>query len=182
MHLEITNWITNPTKENAIILGDWYYGQAQWASALVYYLRATEWEDDINTYYSLLKVALCLMKQGDRFFYAKGVLHHAINLYPKRPEAYHLMSICCERTRDWQDSYTWAELGMIRNYSEDYSNRLKEVEYLGHDGLRFQKAVAGWWMGRENESLEEFYQLYKENNLPHAHIEAIKSNIKMILS
>ena len=93
-------------------LGKAYEDLNHTAAAVGFYLRAAECdEDDLLTYEALLRMALCLSKQGSRVFTVKGVLLRAVSLLPERPEAYFLLSRTYEINRDWQESYTWACLG-----------------------------------------------------------------------
>ena len=174
MNKELINWITKGRQEDAIALGDWYYINGHTASALNWYLRGAEFEDNEKTYYCLCRIGMCLSSQGNRTFYAKTAYMHAINLYPNRGEAYHLLSKTFEWTKEWQESYVWADLGINTGATEGMSG----LEWLGIDGLRFQKAVAGWWLNRIDESLEIMLNLERNSVLPLEHQNAIKRNIK----
>jgi len=74
-------------------LGLWYEEQGQTAPAVSFYLRAAEFGNgNLLTYESLLRLALCLNRQGSRVFTVKGVLLRAISVMPNRPEGYFLLS------------------------------------------------------------------------------------------
>lgn len=176
MNKELTNWIERGEQDDAIALADWYFIKGHTASALNFYIRAAEFGDNLQTYYALCRIAMCLNKQGNRLFYSKNALMHAIQLYPQRPEAYHLLSKVFEWTKEWQDSYTWASIGL--NYCD--VECIKGIEWIGKGGLLFQKAVAGWWMNRIDESLTIFLDLDKNWDLPIEHKKSCKENIKFM--
>ena len=174
MNNELTNWINRGTADDAITLADWYYIKGHTASALNFYMKGAELGNSEQTYYSLCRIAMCLNLQGNRTFYSKTALMHAINHSPKRPEAYHLLSKVYEWTNEWQDSYTWANIGLQCDNIQPISG----IEWLGKDGLKFQKGVAAWWMNRIDESLDIMLDLDRMSDLPLLHKQSIKGNIK----
>ena len=90
------------------------------------------------------------------------------------------MSKTCEYTKDWQESYTFANLGLqLMKFTPD---ALDGVEYYGDDSLIFQRAVAGWWMNRVKQSWDDFVYLHSNSNLPDDYKQAIKNNLKLLLS
>jgi len=82
----------------------------------------------------------------------------AIALIPNREEGYFLMSRFHERNAEWRECYTWAELGLY--HSTDTANPF--LEYPGEYALKFEKAVAGWWVGRTKDSVEISNSLLKQ--------------------
>jgi hypothetical protein len=175
MSKELINWINNPTQHTAKELADWYFNKGQTASALSYYLRVTEFNEDL-TYYSLCKAAICLNKQGNRLSYSKDLLLHAISINSKGIEAYHLLSKVYEWKREWIESYTYANIGLELNDNKI----IKGLEWIGKGGFLFQKAVSGWWINRIDESLKLFLDLEKNYDLPIEYKKSIKENIKLI--
>ena len=53
--------------------------------------------------------------QNDRIHTVSNCILQAISYMPKRPEGYFLMSQFHERSSNWQESYTWAEMGLSLN-------------------------------------------------------------------
>jgi hypothetical protein len=135
-------------------LGLWYKNQNHLAPAMTYFLRASERTDDKDlAYESLINGFFCYDKQGHREISAQSMLHQALLVNPKRPEAYYLLSKYFERHQDWMRSYLFADLGL--QLSEFDCKPLKSnVEYPGIYALKFQKVTAGWWWGKANECRE----------------------------
>jgi hypothetical protein len=175
---ELLNYISD-TKNGQynFALGRWYESQGHTAAAAGYYIRTTEFaKDELLIYESLLRISICLLSQGARVFVSKGVLLRAIALKPDRPEAYFLMSQCCEHNKDFPESYTYACLGeRIDGVNE---NLKTNVGYPGMYGFIFEKAVSGWWLGLVDESIHLFRQLDKRSDMWDVHIVSVKNNLK----
>ena len=129
-----------------------YNNLNQTASAVSFYLRAAEYgygTHNTITYNSLLKIARCFDDQKDRVWNVSNYILQAISYNPNRPEAYFMMSQFHERKSDWLEAYTWAEMGLSKN---DFDPLPADIGYYGKYCLEFEKAVAGWWIGRADES------------------------------
>ena len=151
----------------------------QTASAVGFYLRAAEYgysTHPLITYSSLLRVSICMEGQKDRNWTVSNTLLQAIAYLPDRPEGYFLMSRFYERSGSWQESYTFAEMGLARASSR-HTGLPVDVEYIGEAGLVFQKAVAGWWIGRMDESKNLFLALLAGQGLPMNYREAVSNNL-----
>lgn len=175
---ELLNYISD-TKNGQynFALGRWYEIQGHTAAAASYYIRTTEFsKDELLIYEALLRISICLLSQGSRVFVSKGVLLRAIALKPDRPEAYFLLSQCCEHNKDFSESYTYACLG---ERISDNTELLKTgVGYPGHYGFIFEKAVSGWWLGLVDASLHLFRQLDKRTDMLLVHVVSVKNNLK----
>jgi tetratricopeptide (TPR) repeat protein len=157
-----------------------YYEFDQTASAVSFYLRTAEYGYESNplyTYSALLKIANCLHDQQGREHSVKNALLQAIQYLPKRPEAYFLLSKYYEQNKNWQEAYTFAEMGLV--YSKGNEPLPTKTEYLGEFVLLFQKAVSAWWVGRKDESLEIFKDLLK-TNIPGNYRSSIEYNLSKI--
>jgi tetratricopeptide (TPR) repeat protein len=131
------------------------------ASAISYYLRASERSCDLElSYTSLLRMGLCFEIQGNRDQTVKGIYQQAIGVLPKRPEAYYLLSRYYERTSQYNESYTMAEIA-LSNCQFDLSPLIVDVQYLGKYGLLLEKAISSWWWGKKVECKSLFEYLYK---------------------
>lgn len=151
----------------------------QTASAVSFYLRAAEYGYESNkdlAYNSLLKIARCFDDQKDRVWNVTNYILHALALDPERPEAYFMMSQFHERKRDWQEAYTWAELGLSK---KDFYPLPADIGYYGKYCLEFEKAVAGWWIGRSAESKEIFNKL-NNMNIVDEYKNSVKYNLEHI--
>jgi len=177
---ELNNYILNPYGEKeAWELAEWYYNREDYAGSVSFYVRVTEVsKDDLLIYKSLIKVGLCLYKQGWRSTYVKGYLLHAISLLPKRPEAYFLLAKQYEENKEWQECYTYCEIA--ETVCDFELQPLTELEYVGKWGFMFEKSVASWWMGREKESIDISTYLYENVEMPDAYKKAVEGNIRLI--
>lgn len=176
---ELNSFIQSPYNDLASFnLANWYYDKEQYAAALSFYLRVTEVsKNDLLIYESLLKCGLCFEKQGNRTFYAKGMYQHAISVLPMKAEGYFLLSRLYEKNKEWQESYTTAEIGLFMvNFDVD---ELTSVEYPGKVGFLFEKSVVSWWMGRTDECIKLLLEL-KDLDLPEEYKIAVQNNIKFI--
>jgi tetratricopeptide (TPR) repeat protein len=178
---ELNNFIQSPHNDLAVFhLANWYYDNGQYAAAVSFYLRVTECsKNDLLIYESLLKCGLCFEKQGNRISYAKGMYLHAISLLPMKAEAYFLLSRIYERNREWQESYSTAEIGLLMcNFDVA---ELQSVEYPGKWGFLFEKSVVSWWMGRIDECKTLSQQLLGMN-IDDIHRTAVNNNLSMIFN
>jgi len=152
----------------------------QTASAVSFYLRTAEYGKDTHpslAYASLLKLAECFEHQNDRLHTVSNALLQAIAYLPYRPEGYFLMARYHERQQNWQECYTWAQIGLYESMLP--INPLDvDVEYVEY-GLAFEKAVSGWWVGRKDESILLFNQLLEKDLTP-KYRQAVESNLARI--
>ena len=157
-------------------LGYEYEKLGQTASACGFYLRVTEFGNDIQlSYEATLRMALCFERQGNRWFMIKGLILRAISLLPNRPEGHNLLARAHERNREWQEGYTAAIVG--HNLSKEKGNTITDLEYPGHWVFNFQRAVTGWWIGLFDESVAIFRQLNKRTDLWPNYKTAIQNNL-----
>lgn len=159
-----------------------YERLSQHTSAAGFYLRAAELgykSDSLLTYTSLLKMALCWANQNDRKSTVVNTLHHAIAFLPNRPEAYFLLARHYEHNREWQKAFTFAELG-LQFALNTYNLPLPAyVDYPGVYCLLFERAVAGWWLGRKEESKQMFNHLLDNFDMAPEYINGCLNNLKV---
>lgn len=161
-------------------LGVWYENNGHTAPALSYYLRCAERSDDLDlAYEALIRGSYCYEKQGTRDGTAKSLLQQALCLLPKRPEAYFLLSRFSERRQWWQDCYIYAHWGII--FAEFNLKPLNtNVEYPGYYGLLFEKAVSGWWWGKDKESKDILLDLKNNYQLNDLYKKTVDDNLVRI--
>jgi hypothetical protein len=163
-------------------LAEGYAEQKQHASAAGFYLRAAEYgykTHPLITYTSLLKMSLCWSEQGDRNKTVHNNLMQAIAYLPNRPEAYFLLSRIKERNKDYQECFTYAELGLLFA-TNTYNQPLPGyVDYNGSYCLLFEKAVAGWWLGRKEESKVLFQHLLDDHQMAPEYVSGCLNNLKL---
>lgn len=148
----------------------------QTASAVSLYLRTVEYGYDTApslVYASLCKLAHCFEDQKDRTWTVSNALLQAVAYLPYRPEAYFLMSRFHEQATQWQESYTWAEMGL---HQEQLPALPVNVGYHGRYCLEFQKAVAAYWVGRPQESKALLIKL-SQMDLPSEYRGAVEFNL-----
>jgi hypothetical protein len=129
------------------------------------------------TYTSLLKLSLCLSRQKDRNATVGNTLHHALAFLPGRPEAYFLLSRFYEQRKEWQKSYTFAEIGLQVALASVNSPLTGSVEYYGSYCLLFEKAVSGWWIGRKEESKIIFQELLDNHKMAPEYVQGCINNL-----
>ena len=155
----------------------------QIASAVGFYLRTAEYGkeyDDVYVYTSLIKLAKCFNDQNDRLSTVETCLLQAISYNPDRPEAFFLLAQFHERQGNWRKAYVNARIGQ-RCSGDDlgFSPLPADVGYVDY-GLEFEEAVAGWWLGRKQESIDIFNELLRLE-ISDEYRKAIEANLAIIL-
>jgi hypothetical protein len=160
----------------------------QTASAVSFYLRTAEYGRGLLVYNSLLKLARCFEDQNDRINTVSNCILQAIAYMPKRPEAYFMMSQFHERLTNWQESYTYAKLGLVydggsmiddRYEWEQIPNLPGDIGYHGRYCLQFQQAISAWWIGRKEES-EQLLLKLSNMNLSEEYANAVRNNMERL--
>ena len=154
-----------------------YEKRGQLSSAVSFYLRTAEYGEGVIVYNSLLKLAQLFNEQNDRNYTVSNCILQAIALIPERPEAYFIMAQYHERLSNWQECYTFAEMGLTLWWDEDYLEA--DVGFYGEYVLIFEKAVSAYWIGRRDESISLFGQLERLSIAP-VYEAAVKSNLERI--
>jgi beta-1,4-mannosyl-glycoprotein beta-1,4-N-acetylglucosaminyltransferase len=177
----IKNYALNvDVSENNLETGLYYYTRGHTAPALSFFLRCAERTDDvILAYEALIYGYLCYKKQKIRDETAKSLIMHAVCLIPERPEARWLLSRFYEQKQQWMDSYYQANKG-LEECNENFKPLKYYKDYPGKYGLLFQKAIAGYWWGKNDECKNILIDLYKQNNLEERYKTLIIENLKKI--
>jgi FkbM family methyltransferase len=158
-----------------------YENIGQTASAVSFYLRTAEYgyySHPEHVYASLLKSAHCFSSQKNREATVVNLYLKAIAYIPSRPEAWFLLSRWYERNQKWQESYSMAEVGLSFGHLKNGPLPVW-VDYPGEYGLRFEKSVSGWWIGRKDEAIKEFKKLLTED-IAYGYRLAIHNNLTSI--
>lgn len=150
----------------------------QTASAVSFYLRCAEYGDKASllTYTSLLRISECFNDQTGRQYSVSNVILQAITVQPDRPEAWWLLSKFYESIGQWQETYTYAHIGLACNGEEFLP---ADIGYPGSYSLHFQKAIAAWWIGRKSESLATL-KILSSMNLNARYKEAVSYNLEKL--
>jgi len=173
----ILDIVNNPFYgENNFRLGEYYYKEGHFASAMSFYLRAAEFGlIEAKVYEALVMVPKCLAKLGRRHATEIGLYQNAIAYQPHRPEAHLAASEFYERVKDWSRSYGHAASAVAFNSSAVAGT--KNLEY-SNAGAIFQKAVAAWWIGKGSEARELLHLLADNIKMvPKKYHEALQRNI-----
>lgn len=150
----------------------------QTAAAISFYLRTAEYgyySHPEYVYASLLKSANCFENQKNRQSTVENLFLKAVAYQPGRPEAWFLLSRYNEKNKNWQQAYTYAEIGLYK-LSGNHAPLPIGVDYPGDFCLTFQKAVCAWWVGRQDESQQLFTKLSKMA-LPKKYSSSVKLNL-----
>lgn len=159
-------------------LGLWYENEGYTAPSLSYFLRCAERAtDDVLAYEALIHCSICYDRQGTREGTAKGLLQQAMILVPTRPEAYFLLAQFSEKRTLWQDCYMYAD-NALRFANLNAKPLRTNVGYPGTYGLLFEKAISGWWWGKNEESGSIFKDLYKNYDMQEAYLNVVLDNLK----
>ena len=151
----------------------------QTASAVSFYLRAAEYGKNSHplvAYASLLRMSLCFERQKDRQATVLNNALQAVNLLPERPEGYFILARIYERSGQWQQCYTMADLGLTK---EDGEPLPALVDYYGKYCLLFEKAISAWWIGRQEESRRLLRKLELIDTAPE-YTAAINNNMERV--
>ena len=155
----------------------------QIASAVSFYLRTAEYGKewgDLYVYTSLLKLAKCFNDQTDRLTTVETCLMQAIGYDPDRPEGFFLLSQFHERQGNWRKAWVYSRIGQnVANDDFGFSPLPADVGYVSY-GLEFEEAVAAWWLGRKQESIDIFNELLRLD-ISDEYRQAIEANLAVIL-
>ena len=177
----ITNYsLDTENADNNFALGLWYEKRGHTAPALSYYLRCAERaEDEDLAYEALIRGSYCYEKQGTRDESSRSMIWQAQAFLPHRPEAYFLLSRFAEKREWWQDCYLNADLA-LRYCRFDCKPLRTDVEYPGKYGLLFEKAVSGYWWGKDKECKEIFLDLIENHSLSDIYKKSVEENLKRV--
>ena len=164
--------------ENNLKLGAWYWNQKHSAPALSYFLRCAERaEDPTLAYEALLWSHLCYEIQGTRDATARTLLQQAVHELPNRPEAYYLLAKFHSKREQWTDAYIAATQGLTLT-EKDLPPLRNDIGYPGTYGLLFEKAVSGWWWGKNIESGLIFKDLHENHRMQEEYRNKVLDNLR----
>jgi len=160
----IEAYISNPNHaQSNYILALNYFNQAQYSSALSFFLRTAELEGGDNmTYESLLFVALCLKKLGRLETTELSLWNNALRFAPNRPEAYLFLSQYYEERKKFSEAQSFARIGLEFKHNQIELNPI--LGYYHYYQLMFQDALCDWNLGQGTESRKKFKELAMGNH------------------
>ena len=173
----------NPSKNYDLAV--WFEERKQYAAAYTYYFRTAERTDSsFLSYKCLIKAAKTVRAQTTREITERSLLQNAISVSPDRPEAYYYLSILYLKKEDYMNAYTNACIGLslcTRDYIINHQS-LELDDWHGDLGLLIQKAAAGWWWGKADESREIYWNLVDNHwdELSEQNKKIVEDNISLI--
>ena len=178
---DLFNFATNiDNPENNFKMGEFYFYQGHTAPALSYFLRCAERTDNILlAYEALIFGYLCYKEQKIRDETAKSLIMHAVCLMPERPEARWLLSVFYEQKEQWMYAYYHANRG-LEGCELGFESLKSFKDYPGKIGLLFQKAIVGYWWGKNDECKNILLDLYNNYKLNETYRLGVKNNLKRI--
>lgn len=166
-------------------LGLAYRDIGQTASALSFFLRCAERAENnlLLQYEALLYASKSYTDQGRRGISVRGLLQHAISILPKRPEAYYLYAIQCQKDDTFPntffDSYLLCSIALDVCLPDNQLEPLRtDVGYPGRFALLIQKGFVAWHTGKCDESREIFMDLYDNYVMPAKYKKIVHDNMK----
>ena len=162
-------------------LGQYYFVQGHYASALSFFLRVSEYGDNNELIYeSLIKLAQCIHLTKGRDSSAKTAFQNAINYSPTRPEAYLLLSMLHESRSEWFDSHTTANLAST--FKQNFKPTITDIGVSDEYKIPFQLAVTSWWVGQHDTARLMFLDLAHnyQHILSDKYSDLIRQNIKQL--
>jgi hypothetical protein len=175
---KLEQFIEYPTNEDILFDLGWEYEViGQTAAAVSFYLRTCEFGKDLDLHYeSLLRIALCFGKQGDRRWIQRSFLFRAISLAPKRPEAYYLLSKHYNEIGDWVESYTYAVMG------EEIGNNIKGTRsfltFPGKIGLKLLRAEGAFKIGLFDECKNLYNEMKMDKRATPPFLDLVEQTLK----
>jgi tetratricopeptide (TPR) repeat protein len=144
-------YIQDPTDpENNFNLAVAYFDIGQTASAVSFFLRCADRTEDLNLAYEcLIHMGECFDSQGNRLEHVMCMYKHAISICPNRPEAYYLLANFENWHKKYSDAYCHTIQGL--NCDLDHPEFRVKTRYLGRVSLLYEKVVASWHWGKNEE-------------------------------
>jgi tetratricopeptide (TPR) repeat protein len=176
---DLNNFAINvDSPEQNFKMGEFYFKQGHTAPALSYFLRCAErTTNKLLAYEALIYGYHCYSAQKIREETAKSLIMHAICLMPERPEARWLLSIFYEQKQHWMYSYYHANRG-LETCDLKFEPLTTYKDYPGKVGLLFQKAVSGYWWGKNEECKQILLDLMYHYDLNETYQNAVLNNLK----
>lgn len=148
----------------------------QGAMAISLYLKAADLcQDKLLQYKSILGIALCYDRQGNRRHTVEGTFLDAAALLPKRPEAYYFLSKFYAEGQAWKHSYYFASMGMDLDDLDDI-----DVGYPGKKSMAVRQATSKWYVTGQQDAKHMLFDLKFRTILEDKdakHIDYVLSNI-----
>jgi tetratricopeptide (TPR) repeat protein len=144
------------------------------SEALEAYLRRAATPGFVEeTFLSIYEAGLCLARLNENPT-AMRVLLGAAQFRPTRPEPLHALAQLANLQGEHMSAFAFAERGMLIPPTTDSLFVRRSVRTWG---LALERAVAMWWLGRQNEAYGEFERLLSADDVPDEVRERIHANL-----
>jgi GR25 family glycosyltransferase involved in LPS biosynthesis len=161
-------------------MGEFYFHQGHTAPALSFFLRCAERTDNkLLAYEALIYGYMCYREQKIRDETAKSLIMHALCLLPERPEARWILSVFFEQKSEWMYAYYHACQG-LETSDREFEPLKYYKEYPGKVGLLFQKAIVGYWWGKNDECKNILIDLRDNHQLTDTYKQGVLDNLKRL--
>ena len=179
---ELSNYIEDPKNPNYnFTLGKWYEDNGYIAPAVSFYLRCSDFTEDIELRYeSLLRVFCCYNKAGNRSNTCETTLKQAIALYPTRIEAYFLLAKFYKEQEIYIDCYTYSSIAL--EFLPNQTNFIQNIDYPGYYALYFLKACSCWYVGKPEDSRRLYMYIFKNmlDDLDKPHKDILSTSMRKL--
>lgn len=142
-----------------------YFVINQTAAASSFFIRAAEryelQQQHERAYECLLLAAQCFYSQKNRDTTAKSLILNALNLCPKRPEAYYSICKLWRAQEKHSDCYTFANFA-LNNCDFSLPPLKSPTGYCGKYDIVYLKAVSSWWFGKIDDCVVLYSSLKDE--------------------
>jgi hypothetical protein len=96
---------------------------------------------------------------------------------PNRPEAYYFLARFHSKREQWSDTYLAATQGLTLS-EKDLPPFRNDIGYPGTYGLLFEKAISGWWWGKNDESGLILKDLHKNYQMREDYCNVVLDNLQ----
>lgn len=169
----LNNHVMDPKNpEKLFKLAREYDKLEQGAMAVSLYLKTADLSDNtLLQYKSLIGIANCYWRQGNRSYTVESALLDATALMPERPEAHYLISELYAQQQKWKSSYLHAKLGLLIYYGGPETDI--DVGFPGRKALAWQKARGKWQIAGTQEGKHELFDLKFKTILDDKHKQLV---------
>ena len=174
----LNDHIMDPKNPDKIFkLASEYDRLEQGAMAVSLYLKTADLSDNtLLQYKSLLGIAKCYWRQGNRTFTVESSLLDACGVMPELPEAHYFLSLLYAEQQKWKSSYLHARLGLRGTWTTPDLG----VGYPGRNALAWLEARGKWRVAGTQEGKHKLFDLKFKTILDDEHKELVDNLLSSI--
>jgi len=159
-----------------------YHSRGHTASAVTHYLRCAErTENNLLAYECFLRQYYCFTTQRNRDFTCRSMLRQAINIDPKRPEAYFLLGADHSMKGEHAEAYTFYNIAL--EFADFDCKPLKTyVGYKNKTQILHEKARCAWEWDKNSEARDILSDIINNRytDLDNESLEIFKDDVKRV--